>query len=207
VKTAFLALAALLIQPESVPDSLPPVERCASDASFADFRSQLSGVVSSKNERALLAMLAEDVTVDFGGGSGPAAFAENWQFEQAGESRVWNELSEALSFGCAPTGDYLVAPSFVAQFPAELDAFATVIAMPGTRLRASESDGAAELGNLDWHLATVASDDAGEWLGVRLVDGREGFVRRDQVVNPLDFRLVFQKREGKWLITAFVAGD
>ncbi len=202
-----IAFALLLAQPAPIAERLPPVEQCTTEAGFEQFRERLKEVVARKDERALLSMLTEDVTVDFGGGSGPPAFAANWQFDQAGESPVWSELSEALSFGCAPTGDHLVAPSFVTQFPAELDAFVTVIVRPGTRLRASESDGAADLGKLDWHLATVTDEDDGEWLGVQLVDGREGFVRRDQVVNPLDFRLVFTKREGQWRITAFVAGD
>ena len=44
-------------------------------------------------------------------------------------------------------------------------------------------------------------------MGVEIPDGRKGFVRRDQTVNPLGYRAVFEKRGGKWLITAFVAGD
>ena len=45
------------------------------------------------------------------------------------------------------------------------------------------------------------------WLEVKLADGRQGFVRYDQTVNPLDYRLVFEKRGGEWKIAAFVAGD
>jgi hypothetical protein len=42
---------------------------------------------------------------------------------------------------------------------------------------------------------------------VRLADGRTGFVRHDQVRSVLDYRAVFERREGHWLMTAFVAGD
>ena len=117
------------------------------------------------------------------------------------------ELKEALSRGCAQSGDVLVAPSFVADFPAQLDAFETVILPPGTELYSENSEASAGNGAPDWHLARVTDDSDEAWFEVKLIDGREGFVRRDQIVNPLDYRLVFEKRDGKWLITAFVAGD
>jgi len=59
----------------------------------------------------------------------------------------------------------------------------------------------------DWHLAKVTDDRAATWLGVELLDGLKGFVHRDQTVNPLGYRAVFEKRGGKWTITAFIAGD
>ena len=74
-------------------------------------------------------------------------------------------------------------------------------------MRAARSDAAKGLGRLDWHLARITDQGEGAWLGIELLDGRKGFVRRDQTVNPLGYRAVFEKRGGKWMITAFVAGD
>jgi hypothetical protein len=202
-----IAFATLLAQAAPIAERLPPVEQCAAQAGFEDFRSRLKEVVARKDERALLAMLADDVEVNFGGDYGPALFATNWKFDEAGESHVWIELQEALSRGCAPSGDALVAPSFVAHFPQQLDAFETVMIVPGAQLRGAPIESAAGTRRLDWHLAQVTEDRDQQWLGVRLIDGRSGFVRRNQTVNPLDYRLVFEKRSGRWMITAFVAGD
>jgi hypothetical protein len=199
--------AAVALQPQTIPTRLPPVELCATEAGFAEFRSRLADVIARRDERTLLAMLADDVEVNFGGDRGPALFAANWKFDEPGESHVWGELEEALKRGCSPTGDALIAPSFVPRFPDELDAFETIIIVPGAQLRSARSDSANGLGKLDWHLGQVTDDRDTGWLGVTLIDGRKGFVRRDQTVNPLDFRLVFEKRGGKWVITAFVAGD
>ena len=202
-----IALAVLLAQPAPVAERLPPVEQCASEAGFEEFRARLKDVVARQDEQALLAMLAEDVEVNFGGDHGPVLFAANWKFDEAGESHVWAEMEEALAQGCAKSGDYLVAPSFVAQFPAQLDAFETLILPPGAQLRSASGEASAEKGPMDWDLARVL-DGAGEtWVEVKLVDGRTGFVRWDQTVNPLDYRLVFEKRGETWVITAFVAGD
>ena len=38
-------------------------------------------------------------------------------------------------------------------------------------------------------------------------DGREGWLRANELRSPLDYRAVAEKRKGKWMITAFVAGD
>ena len=202
-----IVIGALLAQPEAIPERLPPVESCSTEAGFDAFRARVKEVVASKDEQALLVMLSEDVEVNFGGDRGPALFAANWKFDEPGESHVWGELEEALSQGCTQSGDYLVAPSFVAQFPEQLDAFETVILPPGTELRSGKTKNSEAQGSLDWHLASIIDNADETWLEVKLIDGRQGFVRYDETVNPLDFRLVFEKRGGKWLITAFVAGD
>lgn len=202
-----VVLAALLAQPEAIPERLAPVENCSTEAGFDEFRARLQEVVANKDERALLTMLSHDVEVNFGGDHGPALFAANWKFDEPGHSRVWVELEEALSQGCTQSGDALVAPSFVAQFPEQLDAFETVILPSGAELHQAKAGASAWKSTLDWHLATVIDRADEAWLEVRLVDGRQGFVRYDHTVNPLDYRLVFEKRGGEWMIAAFVAGD
>ena len=201
-----IALAMVAAQPEPVPECLPPTEQCAGDESFDRFRALLKDVVAARDERALVAMLSDDVEVNFGGDVGPALFAANWKFDQAAESPVWAELEEALSQGCIHTGDALMAPSFVAQFPDQLDAFETLILPAGTMLRSARDEASAGE-RLDWHLAAIIDNSDDTWIEVKLVDGRRGFVRHDQSVNPLDYRLVFEKRGGAWQIAAFVAGD
>ena len=202
-----IALAMLLAEPAAIPERLPPVEQCAGDASFDQFRARLKDVVARKDEKALLAMLSDDVEVNFGGDRGPALFAANWKFADPSERHVWAELEEALSQGCAPSGDARVAPSFVTQFPEQLDGFETLILPPGSKLRVAQDEASAGNGPTDWHLASIVGDTDGAWAEVRLVDGRRGFVRLDETVNPLDYRLVFEKQGGAWRIVAFVAGD
>jgi hypothetical protein len=207
VHSAFLAFTALLQSASPGPDRLPPVEQCQAEPGLSQFRADLHRAVVRKDQRALIAMLADDVEVNFGGDRGPELFAANWKFDEPVESHVWAELREALDFGCAPSGDAFVAPSFVTQFPDALDPFDTIIARPGAWLRRGRQDSAEGRVQLDWHLATVTDDSHSDWLGVKLIDGRRGFVRRGETISPLDYRLVFEKRAGQWLITAFVAGD
>ena len=202
-----IVLAALFAQPEPVPERLPPIESCSMEAGFEGFRTRLKQVVAARDEQALLAMLSDDAEVNFGGDRGPALFASNWKFGEPGDSHVWAELEEALSQGCTQAGDALVVPSFVVNFPEQLDAFETLILPPGTILRSTKDEASSVIGSLDWHLANIIDDADEGWVEVKLVDGRQGFVRRNQPINPLDYRLVFERRGGSWMITAFVAGD
>jgi len=165
-------------------------------------------VIATKDEKALLAMLSNDVTVNFGGGRGREAFAAFWKFDGAGVSQVWKELAQALSRGCARDGDALLAPSFLAELPERFDSYETAIILPGTRLRVGKNRKTAPKGpRLNWHLAEVVDDIGEDWLEVRVPGGPHGFVSRDQTANPLDYRLLFKCRGGRWMITAFVAGD
>lgn len=199
-----LALAALAMQAEAEPKRLPPVDRCR-EAGFTDFRAQLRSVIAAKDEDKLLAMLADDVRTDIGGARGRAAFAAAWALDLREESRVWDELRKALAFGCTAYGAALVSPPFVAQIPAGLNPFDTVIAIPLTRLRTAKSNFAPGLGNLDWHIATVTDPSDPLWIGVSLLDGRRGYIRRNQVISLIERKLTFEKRDGQWVIAGFLA--
>ena len=55
--------------------------------------------------------------------------------------------------------------------------------------------------------------DVDEWneeakfLKVRLSDGQEGYVSAHSIRSAVDYRAIFEKRNGKWQMTTFVAGD
>ena len=200
VLAAFAAVAA--------PDRLPPIDQCLSDPSFVGYLSELLDAVRQQDRELLLAALADDILVDFGGGSGKAAFAATWALDRSPSSRVWDELGRALALGCASSGDAYVAPSAIAQLDSARAGFATLLAIvPGTQLRKEPRDDSEAVATLDWDLLTSSEQVAsGEWLAVRLDDGRSGFVRRSQVRSPLDYRAVFEKRGERWLMTAFAAG-
>ena len=45
------------------------------------------------------------------------------------------------------------------------------------------------------------------WAGVVLPDGRSGWLRAEDFHSPVGWRTVFARRDGRWVMTAFVAGD
>jgi len=58
----------------------------------------------------------------------------------------------------------------------------------------------------DWR-AKSSDGDKHEWVRVKLAGGQLGYVAGGYIRSPLDYRIVFTKRQGRWLITALVAGD
>jgi hypothetical protein len=46
-----------------------------------------------------------------------------------------------------------------------------------------------------------------QWVPVVLADGQKGYVAADYIRSPIDYRAIFVKKGGKWIMTAFIAGD
>ena len=212
---AILALAALAgtAPPVSSPSRLPPIDQCATVAGFPEFRSTLLDAIKRRDSNALLALISDDILATFGqGGSGKREFTDTWNLAKPGPdktSAVWDALGKALGLGCAWSGDALVSPSIIAQIDPMVDGFTTVLAVaPGAALRTAPSQEAPVLAALNWELLTLRETEAGDdWFAVARADGAMGFVRKDQVRSVIDYRAVFERRDGRWLITAFVAGD
>ncbi len=194
----------------ATPHRLPPVERCKSDAGFAAFRAQLGRAVHNRDPVALKALVASDVTVNFGGDVGWADFAAFWGLEkQARTSELWEEMAPALTLGCAvtPDGRSRVMPGLFESIGDDVDIFDLVAVRTGTPLRATADGSGRVIATLDWHAGEVQAGSTDTWTHVKLLDGREGWVAKDRLVSPIGYRLATEKRGGRWLVTAFVAGD
>ena len=76
-------------------------------------------------------------------------------------------------------------------------------------MRSAPDPEASPVAELDWDMLTLRPYSGGdEWLPVSLADGRDGFVRHEDVRSLLDYRAAFRKGDdGRWRMTLFVAGD
>ena len=45
------------------------------------------------------------------------------------------------------------------------------------------------------------------WMPVQLADGRTGWVASEFIRSPVDYRAIFARRAGRWLLEALIAGD
>lgn len=188
---------------------LPPVDQCAADASFAAFRTELVSAIERRDSARLLAVVAPDIEFSFGGDSGRTQFARAWALESPQTSALWDELAAVLRLGCARAEDGTYwAPSLFILDTSRGDPFETYVAAPDAVLREAPDDGAAEVARLDWDILRGEEvDGASNWLAAHLSDGRRGFVRRDRVRSVIDYRAGFEKVRGRWMMTAFIAGD
>jgi len=215
VRSFALALLLLVfdvapLDAKGLPATLPHMDQCKGDPSFVQFRTALKGIVAKKDRDAFLNLLAPDVTVDFGGGTGPAAFEEQWNFDEPDDPEgIWALLKTMLTMGCARDGATRTIPSLDAQMePYNEDLTDQVgLILPGAKLYKEPGVEAAKPHIEPWTVAVITSQAGDLFTGVRLPDGRNGFVGDNEIHEPLGYRVVVEKRRGKWLITAFVAGD
>lgn len=202
----YLLLAAT---PPETASRLPPVDACATDAGFAGFRASLLEAVARRDAAHLLAAVADDISVDFGGGRGRAYFAEAWDLDRPESSALWGELEAALRLGCAVSddGSYWSPSLFLA--PVIDDPFSTfLVVTPGAGLHAAPDPASPVVAALDWDLVQGIEWQEGDvWWRVRLADGREGYARAEDLRSPVDYRAGFQRIDGRWRMTAFIAGD
>jgi hypothetical protein len=204
-----LALLLLAAAPPGERVRLPPVDQCSADPAFEAFRTELASAIAGKDPARLLALVDADVDVSFGGERGHGDFQRVWRLDRPETSSIWSELHEALALGCATDGTIAVAPSHVNQLPPDYDIYDTMIALrPGAALRTRPSARAKAVATLDWDIVQAGAwDGRSDWIPVTLGDGRSGFARRADLRSVFDYRATFEKVDGKWLMTTFLAGD
>ena len=77
------------------------------------------------------------------------------------------------------------------------------------RLRAAPRLDARTKGLLDYAIVQVFGNAPAVkgWRQVRLADGRTGYVSSRYVRSPIERRAIFEFKERRWWLTAYVAGD
>ncbi len=233
------ALAGLgLTQPATAPRRLPgqpparemaagpyrllPVNEAPADPELHAFYQRLQEVVRRRASEDLLGYLAPQVVVDFGGGSGPAAFRRHWGLDtNPAGSPLWPLLDRILTLGgtfTRPDRTAFAAPYIYTRFPSRrFDPFYhAVIAGSAVPLR-SQPDPRAPVWGLASHtvvrlpsgvvLAWPPRAGEASLVPVVLPFGQTAYVPRDALWSPVGYRLGLEKRQGRWQITFLVSGD
>ena len=193
----------------ALPRTLPPVDQCKSDAGFVQFRNRLRLIASKKDRAGFLALLAPDVLVDFGGATGRDEFAKRWSFDPTEYGNVWDLLETMLKLGCTNSNEVRLIPSLSDQLGDQGadEAFEMRLVLPGAKLFREPGNDRTAKPVAPWTLG-MATDSGGDlWTGIRLPDGRTGYISDDDLYEPLGYRMTIEKTAGKWEITTFIAGD
>lgn len=194
-----------------------PVDEAAQDPGFFAFRASLQRAIAERDTTAVLAVVDSTIKLSFGGDAGIDWFVEFWLESPDGD--IWVELGAVLALGGRFMGDSLFyAPytfnAFAAgERPPEYDPYEALIAIDdAVPVLAAPEPGADTLAVLSFHLVlhewrTAVAEPPAGWTAIRLADDALGFVRTRSVRSPLDYRAVFERREGCWRMTMLIAGD
>lgn len=209
--TLLAAIAHAQAQPTAAgPATLLPADQAPRLPDFLAFRTQLQSAISRRDVQAVTAVLHPDVKLSFGGDDGVSAFAPLWT-PTAPDTKLWETLATVLALGGTFEGDSIfTAPYVFTNWPHDLDAFdyAAIIGK-GVRVRRAPSDTAAVVATLDYAIVETLESATNEssWVPVRIAGGHRGYVHRRYIRSPIDYRVRFVKRDGRWQMVFFLAGD
>lgn len=195
---------------------LYPVDDTARDPAFRSYINKLKSAVDRRNTAALRKLVASDVVV------GPADADKGWQKfvakwridDDAAKSTVWTALSDLVALGFIQEHPSLfLSPYLVWRFPRELSmARHLVVIRDNAALRDAPSPRAAALTSLSFDIVERLSDaqepkQSFQWVHVRTLDGRTGYLSARDVMSPLTPRAQFGLRQGRWLLIALESPD
>lgn len=199
-----------------------PVDEGKKDASFVAFRDKFIEAVKKRDVKFLLAVLDRDIKGSFGGDSGIADFKKLWKLDSP-NSRLWDELLTVLTNGGTFSkreglkNKEFCAPYSFTVFPEDLDGFEyQMIFGSDVNLRDRPDLKSKTVARLSYNVVKVDYENSvadknreGEytWLKIKTLGGKTGFVSADFVRSPIDYRGCFEKINGKWTMTFFLAGD
>jgi len=196
-----------------------PVDEGKTDASFSAFREKTLQAARRRDVKYILSILDPNITSSFGGDEGISDFKKFWNINSP-KSEFWDEFITVLSNG----GTFLkeagakkfAAPYTFTGFPDDLDAFEYhAIFGSNVNLRSKPETNAPVAAGLSYNIVKVDFENSVKdkkaneylWLKVETLGGKKGFVNAKYVRSPIDYRAVFEKRNGRWKLVTFVAGD
>ncbi|NND65791.1 MAG: SH3 domain-containing protein [Gammaproteobacteria bacterium] len=215
IGTMFVVLAMNFAPALAQLEKLHPVDTADENAEFYTFRLRLIEAVVARDTEFISAQMDENIKLSFGGYVGVEDFKKMWQPDEP-NSKVWSLLARILGGGGSFQGDkYFEAPYWSAAWPDKFDPYEHG-AIIGNKVnaRAAPSLKADVLTRLsydvvkvhNWHVADEITQKA-KWVEVDLSDDQKAYVWEDYIKSANDYRIGFEKVDGRWKMKWFLAGD
>jgi hypothetical protein len=193
------------------------VDEANQDGSFAKYREQLIWAIESKSEKDLLPMLDSNIRLSFGGSGGLADFKKMWK-PQDKNSPLWPKLEWVVRHGGSFRGTganrMFWAPYVYSNWPENGPEPFEYGAIVGSKVQVLETSkkSSKPIATLDHHFVKVIDgghlkEKSPAFVKIQTPSGKTGYVRSSEIRSQLDYRAGFDKRSGKWKMTAFIAGD
>jgi hypothetical protein len=184
-----------------------PRDTCGDLEGAPEFRQALAAAVEARDADALVALAAEDVKLDFGGGAGRGELKKRLTAE---DRKLWQELGELLTLGCSANkqGGLTIPWYFDQSIPAVDPFMGMIVTGENVPVLSSPEDDAEPVTVLSWdvvEISTLQPEDA--YQKVETTGGQQGFVATDKLRSLIDYRLLASSRNGNWRIVSLVAGD
>lgn len=182
--------------------ALLPVDEAKRDSSLVAFRTQLLTAIRNRDRATLLKYVAPDIRTSFGETNGRQDLSQKLAKRT---SPLWTELNQALTLGGAFQARTFWAPYVFAKWPEKYDAFEHYAVTKRAEPLLNRVNGRV-IARLSYNIVKKTGE-SGRYARVTVPDGPKGFIQKSALRSPVGYRAALEKRNGKWQLTAFVAGD
>lgn len=200
-----------------------PRNDCGDLPGAKPFLSMLNAAIEMRDTDVLVALSANDVKLGFGGEDGAAYLRRALDAEG---SALWSALEKVSGLGCAVnTQGGIIMPWYFAQ-DISGDPFETMIVTGSdVAVHAEPRDNSPRIASVTWDAVDVVMDGqpvvnastqgsaapAASWTHIRMrsdaAEPAEGYILSSNLRSVVDYRLIASSRNGRWRITAMLAGD
>lgn len=199
---------------------LKKVDQAADQPDFAQYRKDLLQVIGRRDAEALKAFLSPQIHYSFGVEKpGIAGFYSVWKPAKA-DSGLWKELAQVVgnggSFG--KNGQF-IAPSWYANWPQGYDESQWgVVSDRNAKVYFEPNAASKTLPEIGPCWVQINQKEANQrdrkFTCIDLPKSMQNpykvesvFLKSEQVHRLLDYRAIFAKRNGRWEMSSFIAGD
>jgi hypothetical protein len=193
-----------------------PHDEASRQPDFFSFRAQLLVSLARRDTAGLFNVVAPQIRNTFGDDNGVAAFRRLWRLE-APDSEVWGELTAVLALGGTFENEStFVAPYVFSRWPSHHDAFEYLAVIASdVRVRSEPSSTGPVVTRVGFELVqrariaptALTPAQAAAWEPIQLNSGRIGYMAKQFLRSPISYRAVFLRRDTRWVMASFVAGD
>jgi hypothetical protein len=195
---------------------LEPVDEGSTDPTWRAFRARFMATLRNHDRDTLLRLIDPEIAISFGNETqGIDGFRREWHLDERANSNVWEVLSSLMSLGGTFTDrDSFCAPYVSTRFPADIDPAHMVVALrSNVPVFVAPTSTSSVVARLPFAIVSTELSDAPQrierngWLRVLTPSGQYGYVRKELMRSPLDYRACFSRIGGRWLMVSLIAGD
>ena len=209
--------------PEQVAEGpYAPRDECADLPGARQFLGELKSAIAARDAERLIALTAEDVKLDFGGGTGRAELRNRLAAEHGA---LWERLAPLTKLGCAVNSQGGMTLPWYFEQPMPSDPYSGLIVTgEDVPVREAPDPEAPVLARLSWEVVEATGAGAGgtAFRQVRVpaaeegesaapageqTGEKEGYIAQEHLRSLLDHRIIAASRNARWRIISLVAGD
>jgi hypothetical protein len=186
-----------------------PVDEAGKDIALETVRDRLLAAVRRRDVEATLALMSADVKLSLGDASGHAHFRKM----VVRTPGLWSNLEWALRNGgrFGGGGEWFAAPYTAEARLGRIEPFdALIVVARGVPLHAGPAAASRIVARLSYDVVEML-DPPGQrgpvWLKVRTPGGAVGWLDKRHGRSPVDYRVVFRRIGGEWVVVSFLSGD